>query len=97
MAGMNYGSGKRGAIMAKHVRSQGVVDGESDLLFAVPKGEFGSLVLEHKAETSKHPISDDQMAYNHYHNEIGNCGIITKGIDAAKTAISIYMALKDTE
>ena len=38
MSGLNYGSGKRGAILAKHVKSQGIVAGDSDIAILLPRG-----------------------------------------------------------
>lgn len=91
MSGLNYGSGKRGAILAKHVRSQGVVAGESDIAILLKRGVYGALLIEHKADGSAHKATPDQERYIEYHNAIGNCAIITRGVEAAKAAITAYM------
>lgn len=92
LAGLNFGSGRRGAIMTNSIRSQGVVEGEADLLIAVPRGGFGSLVIEHKADEAMRGATGKQLEYIQYHNAVGNCGVVTKGLDMAKAAITQYMA-----
>lgn len=91
MSGLNYGSGKRGAIMARHVRSQGVVRGEADIAILLPRLGFGSLLIEHKAHDAMHQATEKQLEYIRYHNAIGNCACVTKGVDMAKAAITQYM------
>lgn len=92
LAGLNFGAGPRAARMVNHVRSQGIEEGEADLLIALPRGGYGSLVIEHKAEGSTHTASRRQIEYIAYHNNNGNCGCITRGLGAAKAAIAQYMA-----
>ena len=91
MSGMNLGGGKKAAIMVKHMRSQGVQPGESDLLIALARGEYHTLVIEHKALDSKHPLSDEQRAYLRYHQDQGNMAVSTKGLAALQTVVQIYM------
>lgn len=92
LAGLNFGSGPKAARMVNHVRSQGVVSGEADILIALPRHGFGSLVIEHKAAGSAHKATADQIGYVEYHNTNGNCACITRGVDAAIKAIDQYMA-----
>jgi len=77
--------------MVNHVRAQGVHPGESDMLLALPRGDYGSLVIEHKAAGSAHKASPEQLQYIDRHNMSGNCAIVTRGVDAAKAAIITYM------
>lgn len=91
LAGLNFGSGPRAARMVNHVRSQGVVKGEADIVIALPRPPFGALVIEHKAGDGYHPTSPEQLGYIQYHNAIGNCAVVTKGVDMAKAAIRQYM------
>jgi hypothetical protein len=69
----------------------GAVKGESDICIMLPRGGFGSLVIEHKAEGSRHVTSPSQIAYIQTHNAVGNCAIVTRGVEAAKAAIRQYM------
>ena len=91
MNGINLGGGQRAAIMIKQMRAQGMVDGEADIAILIPKPPFGCLILEHKASDSAHKLTEEQGTYLEYHNSIGNCAAMTKGIDAAKAAITTYM------
>ena len=92
LAGLNFGSGQRAARMVNHIRSQGIHPGEADILIALQRGGFGSLVIEHKADGSAHKASPEQLQYIDRHNDVGNVAVITRGVDAAKAAIVAYMA-----
>ena len=94
MSGMNYGSGQRGAMLARHVKSQGVVKGEADIAILLKRGEFGCMVIEHKSDEAMRGATEAQLEYIRYHNEIGNCAVVTKGVDMAKFAIQQYMELR---
>ena len=91
LAGLNFGSGSRAARMVNHVRSQGIVEGESDIALLLPRGGFGALLIEHKADGSKHTTSEAQLEYIRHHNAIGNCAVVTRGVEFAKAAIQQYM------
>lgn len=95
LSGLNFGSGARAGRMVNYIKSQGIEDAEADIVFALPRGGFGSLVLEHKADGSSHQASEAQSEYIEYHNSIGNCGLVTRGVDMAKAAIQQYMDLGD--
>jgi len=97
MSGMNYGSGQRGAMLARHVKSQGVVKGEADIAIMLKRGTFGCMVIEDKSDEAMRGATAAQMEYIDYHRSIGNCAIITKGVDMAKLAIQQYMDLKGSE
>lgn len=91
-SGLNYGSGARAARIVNHVRSQGVVEGESDIAILLKRGEFGSLLIEHKAEKGQHKTTPAQLEYIQHHNAVGNCAVVTRGVEMAKAAIRQYMA-----
>ena len=83
--------GKRAAIRTAKAKGQGAVVGESDIAIVLPRGKFGALLIEHKAGEGTHKVTEAQQAYIDYHNANGNCACSTKGIEAAKAAIRIYM------
>lgn len=92
--GLNLGGGKKAAIMISQMKSQGMVVGEADIAILIPKSPYGCLLLEHKASDSAHKLSIEQAEYLDYHNSIGNCAVSTRGVEAAKAAITTYMHLK---
>ena len=92
--GINLGGGKKAAMIINQAKAQGLVLGESDLAILLPRGGFGSLLIEHKADGSGHNVSDIQQDYLDYHNDIaGNCAVSTKGLPALMAAILAYMRL----
>lgn len=93
LAGLNFGSGAKAGRMAAWVRSQGITAGESDIAVLLKRGEFGSLLIEHKAGDGNHKTSDAQLGYIQFHNAVGNCAVVTKGVDMAKAAIRQYMGV----
>jgi hypothetical protein len=92
LSGLNFGSGRRGAIMTNHVRSLGIHPGEADILLALPRDNFGSLVIELKRTAGQHGYSVDQLAYLERHNSVGNCAVGCDGIEHAKEVVTRYMA-----
>jgi len=97
LAGLNFGSGQRAARMVNHVRSQGMQEGESDIAILLPRGGFGSLLIEHKKSDAMRGATEAQMDYIQFHNRVGNCAAVTKGIDMAKYAIDQYMRLNSAK
>ena len=91
LRGLNFGSGKRAAIMVKHIKAQGSVDGESDIAILLPKGGYGALLVEHKGEGMDRRLTDSQADYLGYHNLIGNLAVTTRGLDELKAAVENYM------
>lgn len=89
------GKGRRGAIRMSEIKAMGGVTGESDLQIALPRGVYGSLFIEHKAEGAAHKATESQLAYIDYHNKHGNCAVVTRGIDMAIKAIDQYMGLPE--
>jgi hypothetical protein len=85
------GKGRQGAIRAALIKAMGGVTGEADLCILVPRKAFGCLIIEHKADGSSHKASKDQLDYLSYHTLIGNCAVLTRGVDAAIAAIDTYM------
>ena len=91
--GGHRGKGKMAAIRNSQVKGQGGVVGESDLAILLPRGGYGSLLIEHKAEGSAHKASQAQIDYIEHHNNTGNMAVITRGVGAAIAAISTYMEM----
>ena len=85
------GAGRRGAIRSANMAAMGAVTGESDLAILVPRLGYGSLLIEHKASGGTHKATEAQLEYLKHHNETGNCAILTRGVEAAKAAITQYM------
>jgi len=85
------GAGRKGAIRTAIIAAMGGVTGESDMAILLPRGDFGSLLIEHKADGAAHKATDKQIEYLNYHNENGNCAVVTRGVEAAKAAIAAYM------
>lgn len=90
-SGRRSGSSKRAAMAWAAQVAMGAVQGESDIAINLPRGGFGSLMLEHKAEGAKHTASPAQIRYIEHHNAVGNCAVVTRGIEMAKAAITQYM------
>jgi len=85
-------SRREAAIRTAKARGQGAVDGESDIAILLKRGDFGSLLIEHKAADGNHKVSDDQQAYLDAHNDTGNCAISTRGLEPLKAAVTAYMS-----
>ena len=77
--------------MMSQMRAQGLVEGESDMAILLPRGGFGCFIDEHKAADAKHVVTPEQASYLAYHNFHGNCAVSTRGVEAAKSAITAYM------
>lgn len=86
------GGGRSAAIAWSKRTAMGVVKGESDIAILLPRGGFGSLLIEHKAEKGQHKTTEAQLAYIQHHNAVGNCAVVTRGVEFAKAAIRQYMA-----
>lgn len=91
MGGVNFGYGNQAARKQRAMRSQGVINGEADIAILLPRNGFGALLIEHKSGKGSHKTTPAQLEYIEYHNTIGNCACITKGVDMAKKAIEQYM------
>jgi len=85
------GGGRKAAIAWSKRIAMGVVKGESDMAILLPRGGFGSLLIEHKAEGSTHTATPEQLEYIRRHNVLGNCAVVTRGVEAAKAAIVQYI------
>lgn len=91
-SGLYRGHGREGAKRMAQAKKLGVVTGESDLAFLIPRGGFGCLLLEHKPGKGG-AATREQLDYLAYHNEAGNLAVLTRGVEAAIRAIDDYMAL----
>jgi len=86
------GKGREGAIRSRNVQSMGGVTGEADIAILLPRGGYGSLLIEHKAADGRYSATPMQLSYLEYHRSQGNCAVLTKGIEEAIIAIDDYMA-----
>lgn len=89
--GIHRGKGRAAMRRIAKEKSQGFVTGEADIAILVPRGGFGCLLIEHKADDAMKGATGKQLEYLQYHNAVGNCGVVTKGVDMAKAAIKQYM------
>ena len=55
------GAGRKGAIRTAQVAAMGGITGESDIAILLKRGEFGSLLIEHKAEKGQHKTTEAQL------------------------------------
>ena len=94
MNGINLGGGKKAAIMINHLKSQGMVPGESDLFFAIPTKGYHGLFIEFKSTNGAHKLTDDQAEYIGYMTLLGYRAECCKGIEDAKQLISEHINLK---
>ena len=90
--GGHRGSRRQAAIRTAKAKGQGMVVGEADIVILLPRGGYGSLVVEHKGEGQPHKLSDAQIEYLEYHNANGNLAISTRGIEPLMAAIDVYMS-----
>jgi len=95
LRGLNFGSGPRAARMINYIKSQGSVNGESDLALLIPKGGYGALVIEHKGDGMARKVTKDQRSYLNYHNSVGNLATSTRGLEELKKAVASYMGQTD--
>lgn len=94
-SGRRSGSSKRAAMAWAAQVAHGAVTGEADISILLKRGEYGSLVMEFKAGDGMYQPTQLQRDYISYHEEVGNCAVICRGVDIAKAAIKQYMELPD--
>jgi hypothetical protein len=94
-SGAHRGKGKNAAIRIAKAKGQGEIPGEADIALLLPRGGYGSLLIEHKGLGQGHSVSDDQAEYLEHHNkaEIGNLAVSTRGLEALKEITSWYISL----
>lgn len=90
-SGRRSGGSKRAAMAWSAMLAQGAIQGESDIAILLPRSGFGSLLIEHKANGAAHKATDAQLEYIKFHNAVGNCAVVTRGVDMATAAIKQYM------
>lgn len=91
--GIHRGKGQAAMRRIAKEKAHGFITGESDISILLPRGRFGSLIIEHKAGDAMRGATESQREYLDYHNSVGNCACETKGIDMAIAAIETYMSL----
>ena len=90
-SGAARGSGRQGAIRMAIVKAQGAEPGESDMLFALPRGQYHCLVIEHKKANGLHKLTETQQAYLDRHRATGALAISTRGLGALQAATEAYI------
>lgn len=93
MAGMKRQGRVSGARMWNMMKSQGLEKGEADIVIALPRGQYGALVIEHKGAGQSHKVTEDQEAYLEYHASIGNLAASTRGEEELQQVVQDYMGL----
>ena len=76
--------------MISQLKAQGMVTGESDLFFAVPRGTYHGLFVEMKDFTKK-PTAD-QLEYLQYQRDNGYQAVWAEGAEEAIRLITEYMS-----
>ena len=94
--GFDFGYGAKAARKYRQMQSQGFQKGESDLVICLPRGGFGSLIIEHKGADQARKLTAEQSEYLEYHRRIGNMAECTRGIEEAQRVIESYMSLEGT-
>ena len=79
--------------MINHIKSQGSVAGESDLVIMLQRGDYGCLVIEHKGEGMTRELTEAQQTYLNVHNSLGNLALSTRGLDELQKTVTEYIAL----
>lgn len=82
---------RRGAILKSQMKSQGVQFGEADIALCIPRGRYGSLVIEHKGERMPRKTTKEQQEYLDFHNAHGNLAISTRGLPELILAADSYL------
>ena len=81
--------GKRDAIEAKHLKSEGVKSGVPDLHLPVAKGKYHGLFIELKTEKGR--ASEAQKWWINKLNSYGNCAIVCYGWQNAVDVLEWYL------
>lgn len=83
--------GRAGAVLWASMRALGASKGNLDFAILVPKGGYGCFLSEHKGEGQTHKLTEEQAEQVEYNNRVGNCAVVTRGVEALKAAIEQYM------
>jgi len=85
--------GRKGAVIWNFMKSQGINRGEPDIAILLPRGGYGSLVIEHKGEGMSRKLTDEQARALAYHEEAGNMAVQTRGLDELISVVEDYLCL----
>jgi hypothetical protein len=86
--------GKRGAILWNLMTAQGLNKGEPDIAILLPRGGYGALLVEHKAEGQTHKLTAEQEQHIKYHNDSGNLAVQTRGLEQLMQVVRDYMEME---
>ena len=90
-SGEYRGSGLAGAKRMARAKRRGVVTGESDIAILLPRGRWGSLLIELKRGEGSTKFPKAQRDYLLKHDQFGNCAVLAKGVDHAIEVIREYI------
>jgi len=85
--------GRKGAVIWNFMKSQGINKGEPDIALLIPRGCYGSLVIEHKGDGMSRQLTGEQAQALAYHEEIGNMAVQTRGLDELISVVEDYLCL----
>ncbi|MBB4863332.1 hypothetical protein HNP46_002179 [Pseudomonas nitritireducens] len=83
--------GQRNAVVAAKLKAEGVRAGYPDLNLLTPRHGFAGLFIELKRERGG-ALQSDQADWLDWLNEQGFMAVVCKGFEAAKEAITNYLA-----
>lgn len=87
--------GSRNRLEAINLKRQGVKAGVSDIMLPRPNKYYHGLYIEMKY--GKNKPSDKQKDFLKYVNNIGYCGVVCYGFEAAKSVIERYLNNENLE
>lgn len=94
--GVWIGGQNKYALFAKY-RAEGFTPGVSDILYLQPRGEFGYLAIEMKAEHRRgeaDAVTPEQTEFLEAVEQAGGWGVVCYGCDEAVSVFKTYMELE---
>lgn len=88
---MLAGSQAQRARYMNFLKTQGLKTGVSDIVIALPRGQYHGAYMELKRDASSR-ITPDQRGWIELMSAVGYCSAIVKGYDAARKFAEDYLA-----
>ena len=89
MNGIPLGGGRHASRLINAMKSQGLVTGESDLFFAIPRGQYHGLFMELKAPGKS--ATQSQYEYLEYQRGNGYKAALCIGLEEATEVLTKYI------